>query len=75
MSQVIPASNKIVQFFHCGNCVSKRPAGQSMQDWVRLEAGWTMLGLQVRCVRCDLNIIHIDFEGVRHSANTTIIDL
>jgi hypothetical protein len=46
------------------------PKGESAQSWARLEAGFTEKGVQVRCVRHDLNIIHIDFEGHNHPADT-----
>jgi hypothetical protein len=40
-------------------------------DWQKIQVGWTQLGLQVWCIRHDCNIMHIDFEGVKHRANTT----
>ena len=43
----------------------------SPQEYVRVQAGWTPLGLQVWCTRHDVNIVHIDFEGVKHAANDT----
>ncbi len=66
----VPAISCITAYFHCGNCLSDRPADISPAQWVRLEAGFTPAGLQVRCQRCDLNIVHIDFEGQQHPANT-----
>jgi hypothetical protein len=66
----IPAANSIKLFFHCSTCIGDRPADQSPSEWCSIEAGWTTLGLQVRCKRCDLNIVHIDFEGRKHPANT-----
>lgn len=65
----IPAANSIELFFHCSACIDDRPADQSPSEWCSIEAGWTTLGLQVRCKRCDLNIVHIDFEGRKHPAN------
>jgi hypothetical protein len=70
MSRSIPAANSIKLFFHCGNCMPNKPADQSPSEWSSIEAGWTTLGLQVRCKRCDLNIVHIDFEGQKHPAYT-----
>jgi hypothetical protein len=64
------ADNQIVMFFHCGRCLPDCPPGQSPGEWASLEAGWTKIGLQIRCKRCDLNILHIDFEGRKHPANT-----
>ncbi len=63
----------IRQFWHCRKCMTEWSAGkapgQSPADYSRLEAGWSELGLQVRCQRHDINIIHIDFEGVQHRAD------
>jgi len=58
-----PKRDYILQFFHCENCSKDHPVDISMRDWARLECGWTKKGFQVRCVRCDLNIIAIDFMG------------
>jgi hypothetical protein len=70
MSRPIPARNAITAFFHCGGCLADCPPNMSPSEWSRLEAGFTKLGVQVRCRRCDLNIVHIDFEGQKHPANT-----
>jgi hypothetical protein len=71
----VPARNVISAYFHCTNCLDNRPKGTSPAEWVRLEAGFTKDGLQIRCQRCDLNICHIDFEGHRHPANFAGTDL
>jgi hypothetical protein len=67
----VTADNQIVMYFHCGGCLSDCPPGISPGDWARIEVGWTQRGLQVRCRRCDRNIMHIDFEGRKHPANTS----
>lgn len=60
-----PGNDKEIQsFFHCSLCV----AGGNPSD---LEAGFTPLGIQVWCRRHDANILHVDFEGLQHPANTT----
>jgi hypothetical protein len=69
--RTIPAANGIKLFFHCGRCLADRPYNMSPSEWSQIEAGWTTLGLQVRCKRCDLNIIHVDFEGHKHPANVS----
>jgi len=70
--------NEISTYLHCGRCgaefMSKNnPAtvGQSLATWARLAVGWTPAGLQVWCERHQCNVVHIDFEGVRHPANVT----
>ena len=75
MEERIPAKSCIKMYFNCGNCLDNRPAGITPAEWVRLEAGLTPAGLQIRCQRCDMNLIHVDFEGQRHPANTWAVDL
>lgn len=64
----------IAMYLHCKKCVEEFMAGgpeidgQSPQTYSRVQAGWTKQGLQVWCFRHNLNIIHIDFEGVKHPA-------
>jgi len=55
---------EIHTFFHCALCV----AGGNGSD---IEAGFTPLGIQVWCRRHDANMVHVDFEGMTHPANTT----
>lgn len=65
----------IVQFIHCAQCLAEWSSGaaegQSPRQYARHEVGFTKQGLQVRCTRHDLNIIHIDFEGCKHPADTS----
>lgn len=53
-------------------CLAELPEGTSPRDWVRLEVGWTDLGLEVWCIRHEINVIHVDFEGATHPANTGV---
>lgn len=61
----IPNTKEIRMFMHCAQCI-KANLPQN------IEAGWTTLGFQVWCRNHDCNIVHVDFEGVQHSANTTL---
>jgi len=54
--------NEISAYMHCANCIDS-PS--------KVGVGWTPQGLQVWCENCDFNIIHIDFQGAKHPANTT----
>lgn len=65
----IPATNSIMAFFHCRQCIAEMPDGESPSTWARYSTGLTELGIQVWCDRHDCNIVHIDFEGCRHPAN------
>lgn len=58
-----PATNDIVQFFHCRSCLGQRPDNLSPREWVHIEVGFTPQGIQVWCVRCEKNIVHLDFLG------------
>lgn len=37
-----------------------------------LQHGWTPIGFQVWCTRHNANVVHVDFEGVKHPANRTM---
>ncbi len=63
--------NNILMYFHCKECFNDRPEDQSPQEWSKLSAGFTKFGLQVWCDRCEANVIHIDFQGVKHPADMT----
>jgi len=67
----VPNTNGIVAYLHCALCVKERPKDVSMQEFAHLDVGWTKQGIQVWCVRHDCNVLHVDFEGYKHLANTT----
>ncbi len=66
------SKNAIKSYFHCSLCVKQIPEETSPRDYARLEVGWTDCGLQVRCVRHDANVLHVDFEGHRHLGNDAL---
>ena len=67
-----PSNEKEIQLFlHYGLCLQSMPPETSASIWAYLEVGWTEKGLQVWCKRHEVNVCHIDFEGVTHVANTT----
>ena len=66
----IPSTNEIKLFLHCSKCLQQKPDDVSPEEWSRINCGWTPIGFQVWCRRCDANIIHVDFEGDKHPANT-----
>jgi hypothetical protein len=70
----ISAKMSIVKFFHCGRCLDERPSDQSPREWARLSVGWTKQGFQVWCYRHECNVMHIDFQGHKHPANTDALD-
>lgn len=70
MGRDIPSKNVIKLYLHCRKCLEEVPQGMSRSEYQSIEAGWTDLGLQIRCKRHDANIVHIDFEGAKHPANT-----
>jgi hypothetical protein len=74
MSRKIPATNSIGLYFHCGRCLGVKPKEVSPSDYSRIEVGWTKLGLQVWCKRCNVNVVHIDFEGMKHPANLAAVE-
>lgn len=70
----IPNTNEITMFFHCKKCFARKPPNKSPREWAELEAGFTPLGIQVWCRRCEANIVHIDFQLQQHPANATRAD-
>jgi hypothetical protein len=65
----IPAKNMIDTFFHCRRCLEERPPTESPESWSRLSVGLTSLGLQVWCHRHNINVAHIDFQGMNPPAS------
>jgi len=69
-------TNEIHQFMHCRRCAQECISGAagevSPREYARIEIGMTSVGIQVWCVRHEINIIHVDFEGAQHPAVTTI---
>jgi hypothetical protein len=70
IARAIPATNSIVQFFHCRHCLAELPKGESPQGYASLEVGFTVLGVQVWCKRHDCNVVHVDFQNMSLPANT-----
>ena len=64
--------NSIRMFLHCGLCLGELPDNTSPREFAQLEVGFTEPRLQVWCKRHECNVIHIDFEGQKHPADTTI---
>ena len=66
--------HEIVMYLHCGLCLEEWKAGKakgmSPSDYQRNEVGWTKRGIQVWCKRHDCNVLHMDFENIKHPGNT-----
>jgi hypothetical protein len=73
----IPNTLSIYTYVHCGLCIDEWKADPSInttmppRDYAQLEVGWTKAGLQVWCKRHECNVMHVDFDGAQHRANTT----
>ena len=73
----IENTDEIEMFIHCTKCVREYKADDEInskltpKDYADTQAGWTIRGIQIWCNRHDCNILHIDFEGTKHPANTT----
>lgn len=59
------SGSQIKLFFHCANCAKDKPDDMSPREWARMECGWTKEGFQVWCLRCDHNVVHVDFRGAK----------
>ena len=67
--KIIPVNACIEAFLTCFRCLKDKPSDIALRDWTHFSVGFTELGLQVWCVRCNCNVIHIDFEGHTHPDN------
>lgn len=69
--------NNIVAYLHCSKCLEEMKADPELEaalspkEYSKVQVGWTKQGLQVWCNRHECNIVHIDFEGNKHPADTT----
>lgn len=65
----------ISAYLHCGRCLAEFSAGladgRSPADYSRLSVGFTRLGIQVWCTRHNANVLHMDFQGKQHPADST----
>lgn len=70
MSHLLRMIREPVVCAKCADEVASGAAGAvSMRDYGRLDVGFTERGLQVWCVRHDLNVVHVDFAGERLEAD------
>ena len=73
----ISNANSIVTYLLCALCVEEWKANRAIRtkmspaEYSRIGVGYSELGIQVWCYRHECNILHMDFEGRRHPANTT----
>ena len=65
--------NRIDQNVICSACETEFRLGstdsRSLQDYSRLDVGFTTIGVQVWCRRHNTNVVHIDFEGQKPAAD------
>ena len=70
--------NGIEQNIICSKCETEFLLGstdsRSLQDYSRLDIGFTSIGVQVWCRRHDANVVHIDFEGHKPTADFRCIE-
>lgn len=70
----IPSTLQISAYCHCGLCLKELQENKlaiSPKDYQSVQFGFTEFGIQVWCKRHDVNILHIDFQGISHPANTS----
>lgn len=65
--------NKIKEPLVCSQCFDEMSKGltdkASLQDYALFDVGFTDMGIQVWCRRHDLNVVHIDFDGMTPEAD------
>lgn len=52
-----------ISYLHCQKCLNEKPGDVSPRDWARLSVMTTRFGIQVWCVRHNLNVDHIKVYG------------
>ncbi len=56
--------SEIESFLHCAECVAGRPEDMSLQDYARIEVGFTEEGaVQLWCLRHDKEIVTLIAPG------------
>ena len=66
----IPNTRSILQHVLCATCVRESVStGERPTEYSSLEVGLTKHGLQVWCTRHNVNVVHIDFQGIKPRAN------
>ena len=70
--------NGIEQNIICSKCETEFLLGstdsRSLQDYSRLDIGFTSIGVQVWCRRHDANVVPIDFAGQNPTADFRCIE-
>ena len=70
--------NGIEQNIICSKCETEFLLGstdsRSLQDYSRLDIGFTSIGVQVWWRRHDANVVHIDFAGQKPTADFRCIE-
>jgi len=61
--------NVIGMYLHCSKCIDeiREKRIDSPRDYQRIQIGWTKPGLQVWCVRHNMEVAHFDFLGQKIS--------
>ena len=70
----VPCTREGIMFTCCRKCFEEKPKETSMEEWSKLNVAFTEIGLQVWCLRHDMNVVHIDFQGFTHPANMGAAD-
>ena len=63
MSNPAQPKCQIKMFFHCATCLPNKPDGVSPAEWSSLQAGWTDIGMEIWCKRCNKSVAHFTLAG------------
>lgn len=68
----IPSELSIEGYLHCAHCLDEYQDDWpfSRGEYAQLQVGFTAHGLQVWCKRHRINVMHVDFQGHTHPANS-----
>tara|TARA_A100001011_G_C13819160_1_gene638139 strand:+ start:186 stop:431 length:246 start_codon:yes stop_codon:yes gene_type:complete len=57
----------------CNKCIEELSTISStdinLKNFVKFEVGFTSFGIQIWCIRHDINVCHINFDGNQFSAD------
>ena len=63
----------------CNKCIeeltNQKSTDINLKNFAQFEVGFTSIGIQVWCIRHDINVCHIDFNGNQLSADFRCIEL
>lgn len=58
----VSPENEITALFHCTTCLPDKPESLTLEQWTSVEVGFTKIGVQIWCKRCNKEVAHLAFN-------------